>query len=174
MSHPRRQFLECFIKRIMRRRMSEIIIAIIILVLSISLLLLTPQQVLTRKIAIRSVPLKTWVMPFIGLSMVAILSIVLIATTYLSRKTHMDRLTTSLNESPLRVIITYIILALGVWSINVLGFISTSVIMTGVLLTYFGVRNYFVILILGVMIPVFIYLFFTVGMKIPLPRGALF
>jgi Na+-transporting NADH:ubiquinone oxidoreductase subunit NqrB len=63
---------------------------------------------------------------------------------------------------------------LGAYAVNILGFIATSVVMTGLLLIYFGIRDWKTILSLSIGMPLFIYIFFEVFMKIPLPEGIIF
>lgn len=86
----------------------------------------------------------------------------------------MNESTFLVDKSKGRVIITLIILFLGVWAINVIGFIASSALVTGLLLVYFGVKNWKTILILTAATSLFIYVFFEVFMKIPLPEGSIF
>ena len=76
--------------------------------------------------------------------------------------------------SMLRVLSTLVILVLGWFSIQFVGLIACTGMITATLLIHFGVRDWKTILVLGGLMALFTYLFFQVGLKIPLPEGILF
>lgn len=139
-----------------------------------TLLLMTPQQVGERLIGRRTIPFPPHMLPVIALSLIALLSAGWLVCSCILKKKGMNESTFLIDKSKGRVIITLIILFLGVWTINVIGFIASSALVTGLLLVYFGVKNWKTILILTAATSLFIYVFFEVFMKIPLPEGSIF
>lgn len=135
---------------------------------------MTPQQVGERLIGRRTIPFPPHALPVIALSLIALLSAGWLIRACILKNHSMNEPTLLFNRSKFRVIITLIILFLGGWAINVIGFIGSSALVTGLLLVYFGVKNWKTILILTTGTSLFIYVFFEVVMKIPLPEGILF
>lgn len=69
---------------------------------------------------------------------------------------------------------TVIIMGLSVFLIETLGyFVCTTGALAGLML-YLGSRNWKVLIIAAVLLPIFIYLLFEKGLNLELPRGILF
>ena len=158
----------------MRQRSADIIVSAIILVLNITLLLLTPGAIEEQGLSSGELSFPPWAFPAIVLSILTLISLWWIVNAFISNKKTMNESVIFFDKSALRVITTLIIMFLGVYAVNILGFIATSVLMTGLLLIYFGIRNWKTILSLSIGMPLFIYIFFEVFMKIPLPEGIIF
>lgn len=164
----------------MRRRTIDVIISSTILGMSIMLLLLTPQQVgdLLTQDRVGMVSFRPYVFPLISLLIIALLSVGWLVHTCILKNNIMNENIFSFDKSEVkrvvRAITTLIILILGACAINVIGFIASIAIMTGVVLVYFGVKSWKTISILTVAMPLFIYVFFEVFMEILLPEGIIF
>lgn len=158
----------------MGKKTNDIIISSIILVISTILLLSTPGQIEEPLMEIL-MPVLPYLLPVFALSMIILLSAGLLLVQIFNLKRISINETPSLfDKSKLRLIPTLIILFSGVYAVNIVGFITTSGLITGLLLVLFGARNWKAILILTIATPLFIYVFFEEFMKIPLPEGIIF
>jgi hypothetical protein len=158
----------------MRQRSADIIVSSIVLVLNITLLLLTPGAVEEQGLSSGELSFPPWAFPATVLSILTLLSLWWLVNAFISNKNSMNESVIFFDKSALRVITTLILMFLGAYAVNILGFIATSVVMTGLLLIYFGIRDWKTILSLSIGMPLFIYIFFEVFMKIPLPEGIIF
>ena len=160
----------------MRDGKHETIMNCIVLGISIIFILLAPLLVAKSLKEIAEVPyLRPDSFPVFSLSMMALISAWSLFNTLVLKKRYVDEKADSDSKmSLLRLTVTLIILVLGWLSIQIIGLIAGTGLVTAALLIHFGVRDWKTILIMGGLMPLFIYLFFQVGLKIPLPEGMLF
>ena len=158
----------------MKRGVIEILASSITLGISATLLLLTPQHVGEKMLRSTSTSFLPYILPIVSLSILTLLSAGWLIQTCISKEDRMNKTILLFEKSKIRVIVTLIILFFGCYLVNIVGFIASSVIMIGLLLVYFGLRNWILILGLSLATSVFIYVFFELLLKVPLPEGIIF
>lgn len=158
----------------MNRRTIELIASGITLVISSTLLLITPRHVGENMLRATSTSSLPYVLPIFSLSVLVVLSLCWLVQTCLSRNIRMNDKVVLFESFKIRAIITLAILFFGFSLITFFGFITSGIILVALLLVHFGVRNLLAILILCGLTATFIYVFFEVLMKIPLPKGSVF
>jgi len=155
----------------------EIILHGMVIASSIALIVLAPLLVAKSFKGTAEVPyLLPQSFPIFSLAMIALISAwSLFRIFFIGKKpVENERADPLQKKSMLRVLVTLIILVLGWFVIQVIGMIATTVLVPAALLIHFGVKDWKTILVLCGLMALFTYIFFQVGLKIPLPEGFLF
>ena len=155
-------------------RITEAILACLVFLASISILLLTPNLVMKYQMGGRVLPFSSRTFPSICLIAIILLTMVWIVLLVRKGIWEIDSSIARFDKTQIRVLITLGILIAGKYAVDLIGFVATNALLTGSLLFFFGIRRIKVLLFLSLTTSLFIYLFFEVLMKIPLPKGLIF
>lgn len=159
----------------MRRFSAEAVIGCVLLVFSVAVYLIIPNQIPALMRYDASMGLSPAVFPKFALILIAAFSILLIVSGSRSKESTIPSDRQAFAWRPgIRIIVTFGILVAYVFLIDIFGyFVMTPLALVG-LMWYFGEKNWFLMAALAALITISLHLFFRYIMYIILPEGILF
>jgi putative tricarboxylic transport membrane protein len=158
-----------------RRLRSDVVIGCVLIVFCVGIYLIIPNQIPELMRYDASMGLSPAVFPKLAVFLIAGFSIVLIFHDLRSKTNAPVKTEVAIKlGSKTRIVTTFIILIAYVFLIDILGYFVTTPITIGVLMWYFGERNWFLIPSIAILTTAGLFGFFRYIMYIILPKGILF
>ena len=146
-------------------------VGIAFLLLSISGIILVPYQVLEPNIGIRSIAFSPSTFPFVSLSLVALLSILMVLQWVFTKPAEAEDVISSPN---MRVLFPMAIFLFYVFVIEIIGMLLSTFIAVALIALALGNKNWLTILLLSLITSGLIWSFFSILLRVYFPEGSLF